>query len=422
MTEKTANTETQFAETFCPKNVRIVLGITGGIAAYKSAELTRLLVKSAIAVDVVLTDAAQRFITPVTLQALSGRTVYTDLWDARFANNMAHIDLTRDAAAILVAPASANFLAKLAHGLCSDLLTTACIARNATVCPLLVAPAMNREMWNNPATQRNIRQLQEDGVQILGPESGDQACGETGAGRMLEPSELFAVLQQRLGHSRTLAGKHVLVTAGPTFEAIDAVRGITNYSSGKMGYAIAQAALVAGARVTLIGGPTALAPPHGVQTIFIRSAQEMLNAVKAHIATADLFFSVAAVADYTPVDPKPHKMKKSGSSLTLELKPTEDILAYVAALPKPPFCVGFAAESNNVLEYARKKRQSKRLPMIVANMTSAIGADDNAVTIIDAQGDHPVKQALKTTVAQHIVMHAAHLYLNPPSLKRETNA
>jgi phosphopantothenoylcysteine decarboxylase / phosphopantothenate---cysteine ligase len=395
----------------------VILGITGGVAAYKAAELTRALVKQNIAVQVVMTEAGREFITPVTLQALSGRRVFTDLWDASIDNNMAHIELSRHAQAILVAPATADFLAKLAHGLANDLLSTLCLARNAAACPLMVAPAMNREMWENPATQRNIAQLRADGVVILGPDAGEQACGETGLGRMLEPDALLdAVLVQLKtpaapSSSSRLAGVRALITAGPTFEAIDPVRGITNGSSGKMGYAIAAALRDQGATVTLVSGPTALATPARVTRVDVTSAAQMRDAVQARVAECDLFFAVAAVADYTPAKPNAHKMKKATAELTLTLTPTVDILAEVAASANAPFCVGFAAESENVLGYARTKREKKRLPMIVANhANSAIGADDNEVTIIDDRGETPVPRGSKATVAAAIVAHAAELY------------
>jgi phosphopantothenoylcysteine decarboxylase / phosphopantothenate---cysteine ligase len=397
---------------------RIVLGITGGVAAYKSAELTRALKKSGIDVQVAMTDAATKFITAATLQALSGQRVFTDLWDASMPNGMAHIELSRDADAILVAPASADFIAKLANGLCNDLLSTLCIARNAHVCPLMLAPAMNREMWENPATRRNVARLIADGVIILGPDSGDQACGETGMGRMLEPAAIFTAVEAFFAAQNTpknLAGVTALVTAGPTFEAIDPVRGITNSSSGKMGYAIAEALRNAGAIVTLISGPTSLTAPNGIEIVNIKSASEMLDAVTHKIDDVKLFFAVAAVADYTPIAPNPQKMKKSGQSLTIELKPTVDILATVASLPTPPFCVGFAAESENVVEYARKKRENKHIPVIVANLaTEAINANDNQVTLIDDAGEHPLAKAAKTQIAAQIVSHVAGLYLKQP--------
>ena len=390
------------------KKKRIVLGITGGIAAYKSAELTRLLKRDGIDVQVVMTEAGTRFITAATLQALSGNAVFVDAWDNRIANNMAHIELSRDADAVLVAPASADFLAKLANGHADDLLSTLCLARQPT-CALMVAPAMNREMWENAATQRNVARLIADGISILGPASGDQACGETGMGRMLEADAMAAVIAQ-IYQPKTLAGQRALVTAGPTFEAIDPVRGITNRSSGKMGYAIAKVLADAGARVILVSGPTALKPPPQVTKIEVQSASQMFDAVKQHINDVDVFYAVAAVADYTPADPKRQKMKKSLESLTIEMLPTTDILAWVASQPRSPFCVGFAAESENVVEYARKKRESKRIPMIVANdSTSAIGADVNHVTILDDHGDHPVGPASKMVVAEAIVRHATAL-------------
>ncbi len=393
----------------------IVLGITGGIAAYKSAELTRALKKAGIDVQVVMTEGAKAFITPTTLQALSGNRVFTDLWDATIPNNMAHIELSRDADAIVVAPATADFMAKLANGLCNDLLSTLCIARNATDCALMLAPAMNREMWENPATQRNVARLRADGVIILGPDEGDQACGETGMGRMLEPDALLAAVESFYAAKsapKLLAGKRALVTAGPTVEPIDPVRGITNSSSGKMGYAIAVALRDAGAEVTLVSGPTALPDPAGIATVRVRTAAEMHAAVMSHIASNDLFFAVAAVADYTPAQPQQHKMKKSHEDLVLALQPTADILAEVVRLTPPPFCVGFAAESRDVIEYARKKRLAKGIPMIVANLaTTAIGADDNEVTIVDGSGDHPIPKGSKADIARAVVNHAALLYL-----------
>lgn len=388
---------------------RIVLGITGGIAAYKSAELTRLLKKAGIDVQVVMTEAGTRFITPITLQALSGNAVYVDAWDSRIANNMAHIELSRNADAILIAPASADFLAKLANGLANDLLSTLCLARQPT-CLLLVAPAMNLEMWENPANQRNIAQLRADGVTVLGPGSGDQACGEIGMGRMLETDALLAEVEA-LYRPKSLTGMRALVTAGPTFEPIDPVRGITNRSSGKMGYAITRALIEAGADVVLIAGPTENEPPVGAKKVSIQTASQMLDAVSHNLSDVDLFFAVAAVADYTPASPKQQKIKKSTGSMSIELVATTDILAWVAAQPNPPFCVGFAAESENIVEYARKKRQDKRIPMIVANLAiSAIGSDLNEVTILDAGGEHHVPQASKAHIARTIVAHAAELF------------
>lgn len=386
---------------------RLLLGVTGGIAAYKSAELARLLMRNNVEVRVAMTEAATRFVTPATFQALTGKPVATDLWDASFPNHMAHIELTRGVDAVLVAPASADFLAKLAHGLADDLLSTACLARN---CGLLVAPAMNREMWENPATQRNIALLRGDGITVLGPASGDQACGEVGPGRMLEPEELLEAALEFLGPKR-LAGRKVLVTAGPTFEAIDTVRGITNLSSGKMGYAIVEAAVAMGAEVTLVSGPTAITPPAASHFVYVTSASEMFNAVKANVGDSDLFFSVAAVADYTPVATSARKLKKTSEGMHIALKPTEDILAYVAALPKGPFCVGFAAESEDLARYAQEKRMRKKIPMIVANLVQqAVGRDENEVTIYDDDGAHALARAPKSKIAHDILAHALALF------------
>jgi phosphopantothenoylcysteine decarboxylase/phosphopantothenate--cysteine ligase len=382
---------------------RLLLGVTGGIAAYKTAELARLLIRNNVEVRVAMTEAATHFVTPATFQALTGKPVVTDLWDASFPNAMAHIELSRGVEAIVVAPASADFLAKLAMGLADDLLSTTCLAR---ICPLLLAPAMNVEMWEKPATQRNIATLRADGVAILGPAAGDQACGEVGMGRMLEPEEILQATLAFLAPKR-LAGRRVLVTAGPTFEAIDTVRGITNLSSGKMGYAVAEAAAILGADVTLVSGPTALAPPPQAHFVYVTTAAEMLNAVKAHVAGIDYFFSVAAVADYTPVATAARKLKKSSEPLEIRLKPTEDILAYVAALPEAPFCVGFAAESENLADYAQAKRAKKKIPMIVANLAQhAIGREENEVTIYDDAGAHPLARAPKSKIAYEIVSHA----------------
>ncbi|HEY5310443.1 MAG TPA: bifunctional phosphopantothenoylcysteine decarboxylase/phosphopantothenate--cysteine ligase CoaBC, partial [Casimicrobiaceae bacterium] len=317
-----------------PALARVVLGVTGGIAAYKAAELTRLLFKAGIAVDVVMTDAATKFVTPTTFQALSGRPVLTDLWESGAANAMGHIAVSRGADAIIVAPASADFLAKLAQGRADDLLSTLCLASE---CSLLVAPAMNRQMWASPATQRNMTQLAHDGVAILGPDTGELACNEHGEGRMLEPEALFAALVASR-QPKVLAGKRVLLTAGPTFEAIDPVRGITNSSSGKMGFAMAQAAAEAGAHVTLVAGPTSLATPAGVARIDVTSAAQMAEAVFGRIDRADIFIAVAAVADFAPDAPSERKFKKSPAMLTLTLKPTVDILAAVAARANPPYC------------------------------------------------------------------------------------
>ena len=386
---------------------RILLGVTGGIAAYKAAELTRLLVGRRMEVQVVMTEAATRFITPVTLQALSGKPVFVSLWDPRIDNGMAHIEFTRDADACLVAPASADFLAKLAQGRADDLLSTLCLARE---CPLLVAPAMNRQMWENPATQRNLEQIRRDGVVVLGPASGEQACGEWGMGRMLEPAELLEDLEAFF-QPKLLDGKRVLVTAGPTFEAIDAVRGITNRSSGKMGYAVARAALEAGATVTLITGPTQLKAPRGAKVIPVVSAQEMLNAVNAEVDTADIFISVAAVADYYVLNPSEHKIKKDAHILTLELAPNPDILANVTSRPNPPFCVGFAAESENLHEFAELKRRRKHLPLVAANLVQeAVGGDTSRLTLFDDNGVHALPPGPKIELARALIRHIATLY------------
>src|SRR5687768_6554696 len=387
-------------------NRRLLLGVTGGIAAYKVAELARLLQRNNVEVQVAMTEAATRFVTPATFQALTGRHVVTDLWDASFPNHMGHIELTRGVDAIVVAPASADFLAKLAHGLADDVLSTACLARD---CPLLVAPAMNREMWDNAATQRNVATLRGDGVAILGPAAGDQACGEVGMGRMLEPEEILEAVLAFFAPKR-LAGRKVLVTAGPTFEAIDTVRGITNLSSGKMGYAIAEAAASQGAEVTLVSGRTALPPPAQAHVVYVSSGAEMANAVKAHVSGADYFCAVAAVADYAPVAASQRKLKKSAEPLELKLKPTEDILAHVAALPGAPFCVGFAAESENLADYAQAKRARKKIPMIVANLIQhTVGKEENEVTIYDDHGAHPLARAPKSRIAQQILAHALKL-------------
>jgi phosphopantothenoylcysteine decarboxylase / phosphopantothenate---cysteine ligase len=387
---------------------KIVLGVTGGVAAYKAAELVRRLGDHGIEVHVVMTQAACGFITPATMQALSGNPVYTDMWDARISNSMAHIELSRNKAAIVIAPATADFMAKLVHGHADDLLSTLCLARD---CALLVAPAMNRQMWDHPATQRNVIQLEKDGVTLLGPGSGDQACGETGNGRMLEAQEIADAVAAFLA-PKTLTGVRVLMTAGPTFEAIDAVRGITNRSSGKMGYAIARAAIGAGAKVTLISGPSSQPIPTGAAVTQVQSAAQMFDAVKHNAARADIFIGVAAVADYRLDKPREHKIKKTDKAqLTLKLLPNADILAWVAAKAKPPFTVGFAAESQNLETYADEKRRRKKVNMIVANLAqNAIGADDNEVMLLDDSGTHKLARAPKEAVARDIVAHIATLY------------
>lgn len=387
------------------KDKRLLLGITGGVAAYKAAQFARLLVRAGADVRVAMTEAATRFITPVTLQALSAQTVWTDLWDPRVPDNMGHIELSRDRELIVVAPASADFLGKLAGGLADDLLSTLCLARR---CPLLVAPAMNVEMWENPAMQRNLHTLRGDGVHIAGPAAGDQACGEVGMGRMLEPEELVAEIEAFF-QPKLLAGKRVVVTAGPTEEPIDPVRVITNTSSGKMGYAVARAAREAGARVTLVSGPTALAVPVGVECVRVRSAEQMFEAVKKAVPGSDVFFSVAAVSDYRAQQRAAQKIKKGGGAgLALDLVENPDILAWVAGQKDAPFCVGFAAESEKLAEHARAKRAKKAVPLLAANMAEqALGADDNDITLFDERGEHPLGRASKLELARRLVAHVA---------------
>ena len=385
---------------------RILLGVTGGIAAYKAAELVRLLKKNGADVRVVMTDSGAQFVSPVTLQALSGNPVHTSMWDQSIANGMPHIELSRDCDLILVAPATADFIAKLAAGRADDLLSTLCLARD---CALMIAPAMNRQMWENPSTQRNIKTLLADGVHLVGPESGEQACGEVGVGRMSEPSlianEIVSWLQPKL-----LQNKNVIVTAGPTYEAIDAVRGITNASSGKMGYAVAQAAIDAGANVTLISGKTNLNPPARARFISIISAQDMFDAVINEVDHSDIFISVAAVADFKVRNPSEHKIKKSQQKLSIEFDETPDILKSVASRKNRPFCVGFAAESQNVEEYARKKRIEKGIPLIAANLvTDALNSDDNSLVLIDEHGTKTLASSSKLEQARQLMMHISGL-------------
>jgi phosphopantothenoylcysteine decarboxylase/phosphopantothenate--cysteine ligase len=387
----------------------IVLGLSGGIACYKAADFTRELVKAGATVQVVMTEAAEQFITPVTLQALSTRRVFTSQWDAREPNNMAHINLTREADAVVVAPASADFIAKLVQGRADDLLSLMCLARPIARCPLLIAPAMNREMWAHPATQRNLRQLQLDGAALLGPGSGDQACGEIGDGRMLEPRELLEELVAFF-QPRLLRGKRVLITAGPTFEPIDPVRGITNRSSGKMGFAIARAAAEAGAEVTLVAGPVHLPTPRGVRRIDVGTAQQMLDAVLASAPGEHVFVATAAVADWRPKTAADHKIKKTAERQVpvFELTETVDILAAVARLPQAPFCVGFAAESQDLLKHARSKLEKKGVALIVANLGPAtFGADDNVLTLVDAAGERELPRADKLVLARQLVAEIA---------------
>jgi phosphopantothenoylcysteine decarboxylase / phosphopantothenate---cysteine ligase len=406
----------------------IVLGITGGIAAYKAAELCRALIKEGASVQVVMTAGAEQFITPVTMQALSGRSVYTSQWDAREPNNMPHINLSREADAIVIAPASADFMAKLLHGQADDLLSLMCLARprgdtarehadsvqgSAQPVPLLIAPAMNREMWSHPATQRNMAQLAKDGAHLLGVGSGDQACGETGDGRMLEPAELLEDIIAFF-QPKVLAGQHVLVTAGPTFEAIDPVRGITNLSSGKMGFAIARAAHEAGAQVTLVAGPVALPTPRGVTRVDVKSAQNMLQSTISAAQAATVFVATAAVADWRPAAAADQKIKKDGSGQTPTLAFVEnpDILATVAHSARAQsgalFCVGFAAESENLEAHAKAKRERKGVPLLVGNLGPAtFGQDDNALLLVDAHEVQEVPRAPKLALARLLVQEIA---------------
>ncbi len=385
----------------------LVLGVTGGVAAYKAAQLVRDLQRTGASVQVVMTEAATHFVGTATFQALSGRPVFTGAFDTRIDDGMAHIELSRNADAIVIAPASADFLAKLANGLCDDLLSTLCLARDV---PLLVAPAMNRQMWQNPATQRNINQLRADGVQVLGPDAGEQACGEVGAGRMLEPAVLVEELSDFFT-PKTLQGKRILMTAGPTYEAIDPVRGITNLSSGKMGYALAQACRQAGALVTLVSGPTALPRPYGVRFLPVQSAQQMLDTVMAELDMAastisiDCFIGVAAVADWRPLQVASQKIKKervlAQDDMTLALTQNPDILASVARRPDAPYCVGFAAESEDLVHHATEKRARKGVPLLVGNLGPAtFGQDDNTLILVDEHGTRTLPAGSKTALAR----------------------
>ena len=386
------------------KGKRLLLGITGGVAAYKAAQLARLLVKEGADVRVAMTEAATRFVTPVTLQALTGQTAWTDLWDPRVPDNMGHIELSRGRELIVVAPASADFLGKLAAGLAGDLLSTLCLARR---CPLMAAPAMNVEMWENAAMQRNLHTLRGDGVFLAGPAAGDQACGEVGMGRMLEPEEIVAEIEAFF-QPKLLAGKRVLVTAGPTEEPIDPVRAITNLSSGKMGYAVARAAREAGAKVTLVSGPVALAAPAGVERVDVKSAEQMFEAVKKAAPASDVFIAVAAVADYRVKNRSAQKIKKGAGGMTLELAENPDILAWVAAMKNAPFCVGFAAESEKLAQNAKAKRAKKGIPLLAANLAQrALGAEDNEITLFDDRGEHALGRAPKLELARKLVAHIA---------------
>ena len=382
---------------------RIILGLTGGIACYKSAELLRRLQDEGATVDVVMTEAATGFITPATMQALSGRPVWVDAWDSRMDNRMAHINLTRGADAVLIVPASTDFLAKLAHGLADDLLATLCVARGSV--PLLAAPAMNHEMWTHPATQRNAAQLRADGVTLIGPAEGSQACGESGSGRMMEPDQILRAVIAFF-QPKVLAGRRVLLTAGPTSEVIDPVRVLTNRSSGRMGYALARAAAEAGAQVTLISGPTALPCPDGVTRIDASQARDMHAAALAHAPRSDLFIAVAAVADWGIANPSALKLKKQagGQPPALDFIQNPDILADVAALPDGPWCVGFAAETDHLHEHAQAKRRRKNIPVIVGNLAQqAMDASDTELVIFDETGAHPLPRQAKLQAARQLV-------------------
>jgi len=388
-------------------NKRILVGVSGGIAAYKSPDLVRRLRERGAEVRVVMTPNATQFITPLTLQAVSGTPVHLQLLDAEAESGMGHIELARWADAIVIAPATANFIARLTHGTADDLLSTLCLATDARIA---IAPAMNRLMWDNAATQENLNTLRQHGVATLGPGEGDQACGETGPGRMLEP-ETIADEIGGLFENNALNGINMVITAGPTWEALDPVRVLTNHSSGKMGYAVAQAALEAGAAVTLITGPTALTPPDRASVVHVESALQMHEAVHKCIEQADVFIGVAAVADYRPVESKAQKIKKQDDILHLELVKNPDILASVAALADKPFTVGFAAETNDMINHARKKLVEKGVDLIAANRVGAenggFGDDDNALTLIDRQGVHELTSAPKTKLARQLISYIA---------------
>ncbi len=398
----------------------IVLGLSGGIACYKAAELCRALIKEGATVQVVMTAAAEQFITPVTMQALSNRTVYGSQWDAREPNNMPHINLSREADAILIAPASADFMAKLLHGRADDLLSLMCLARPIDKVPLLIAPAMNREMWAHPATQRNMAQLQSDGTNLLGVGTGDQACGETGDGRMLEPQELLEDVIAFF-QPKTLLGQQVLITAGPTFEAIDPVRGITNLSSGKMGFAIARAAHEAGAEVTVVAGPVHLPTPRGVKRINVSSALQMQAALRGTVQSATVFIATAAVADWRAANPADQKIKKDGSGdvPVLQFVENPDLLAEIAAseraLSGELFCVGFAAESHDLLKNAQAKRLRKNVPLLVGNIGPAtFGQDDNALLLVEASRVTELPRASKLKLARELIAAIGHAVSTKP--------
>ena len=382
---------------------RILLGVTGGIAAYKAAALVRALKKAGADVQVVMTDAARAFVTPLTFQALSGRPVRHALLDPAEESGLDHIGLARWAELVLIAPATADFLARLAAGLAGDLLSTLCLA---TTAPIAVAPAMNHRMWEAAATRANVEVLRGRGVQVLGPAEGDQACGESGAGRMLEPEALAAWVTDRQA-PRPLAGRTVLVTAGPTREPLDPVRYLSNRSSGKMGYAVAAAAARAGARVVLVSGPVGLAAPEGVEQVSVETAEEMLRAVQRHAGGADVFVAAAAVADYRPREPSPRKVKRSAALLNLALEPTPDVLGWVAGLPRRPFLVGFAAETEDLETNARRKLERKGLDLVAANRVGVPGtgfdADENELDVYWEGGSRRLARAPKTVLGRELV-------------------
>ncbi len=387
----------------------IVLGLTGGVACYKAADLARELIKAGATVQAVMTASAQRFVTPLLMQSLTGRPVATTQWDSSQPNAMAHINLSREADAIVVAPATADFIARLAQGRCDELLSLLCIARPAHRCGLLLAPAMNREMWAHAATQRNVQQVVDDGAVVLGPAAGEQACGEVGDGRMLEPDELRDAVIAHF-QPKVLRGRRVLITAGPTFEALDPVRGLSNRSSGKMGFALARAAAEAGAQVTLVAGPVHLPTPAGVRRVDVESARQMLDAVLPLAAQHEVFIATAAVADWRPLSAAQAKIKKGAQpgAPAFELTENPDVLATVAALPTPPFCVGFAAETHDIERHAREKLQRKRLKMVVANHgPSTFGRDENQLMLVDAQGTRELPAASKLSLARALVLELA---------------
>ncbi len=386
---------------------RILLGVTGGIAVYKSPDLVRRLIEKGAEVQVVMTEAAQKFVSPMTFQAVSGRPVRVGLWDEAAEAAMGHIELARWAELVLIAPATADFIARLAGGRADDLLTTLCLATEA---PVVIAPAMNRVMWANKATQSNVGVLESRGIRILGPAAGNQACGEVGVGRMWEPNVLASTLLEPPANAGLLAGVNLLITAGPTRERLDPVRYLTNRSSGKMGFAVAAAAREAGAHVTLITGPVHLPTPAGITRINVESAREMYAAVHRHVAEADVFVAAAAVADFQPVAVAKQKIKKQGAALTLDLEPAPDIVKSVAEMSKRPLVVGFAAETNDVEENARAKLKRKKLDMIAANQVGdglAFDCDDNALTVIWPGGKLEIARAPKLTVARELIAQIA---------------